>query len=781
MALYGTLGENDIAELSASISDTAIDVFVYDTRKDSDGGAWRKRTQHTSWYNETLNTSTRGSRREFPAVAVIVAESNQVSIYDGDDPDLPMWMKFERDSSGSNKFLTAGRTNTAVTADNGIIAWCDTTDAQILKFIEDAMYLYGGGGLYSPNTYIANRNNTSAVSFTVIDSSVLILGGRCNDIAMTVLPNAPIDDATGLPVPTIAVAIQPGISIITDSGTVYDLTPETQSSYSAIKSFMQVDFTKENHIVLTDRQTSTGYSNVIYLPFYNYDQDLTDTYSALPGSFNYTWDSKINNVTTHIGEWKPQNTGEEWDYLTTCSDSFAVANGDANVGLKGIVKIGTYPNHLMVNRITKDYNTGWAYGLTQGIFLSDTDTTNITGTELVTNGTFDSDVSGWTATANNTIIRNASGQAEAYRNGGSNVAGTTISMTSGVEYVITANVIQNGATTNNAAVLRLGSSVDQYDRSVPGFDNGATGIISTTYTPTANIQSLWIYAYPGDTTIIDDISIRLAEKDRSAKNNGLQVFGTITKSAVATGAELVGYSGFSASNYLKQPYNSDLDFGAGDFSIMFWFKTPSGSVPTECLLHRGDGGTGTWGSGKIIQIEFNSVNLAAFLAESAFSSFDTVTVTGTKAATGQWMHYTLVRRGTSVKAYLNGEVNGTASSSRNLSNTSASTWIGERPNSSRPATTSSLALFRMSASAPSDEQIKKIYNHEKELFKINAKATLYGSSDAVTALAYDDDTELLHVGTVNGRSDFQGLCRINNTTTAVSTAISASNSLIVEQ
>ena len=30
-----------------------------------------------SWYNETLNTATRGSRKEFPAVAVIVAESIQ--------------------------------------------------------------------------------------------------------------------------------------------------------------------------------------------------------------------------------------------------------------------------------------------------------------------------------------------------------------------------------------------------------------------------------------------------------------------------------------------------------------------------------------------------------------------------------------------------------------------------------------------------------------------------------------------------------------------------------
>ena len=52
-----------------------------------------ERTSHTSWYNETLGTATRGTRREFPAVAVIVDWYNsQVTIYDGDDPDLPMWM-----------------------------------------------------------------------------------------------------------------------------------------------------------------------------------------------------------------------------------------------------------------------------------------------------------------------------------------------------------------------------------------------------------------------------------------------------------------------------------------------------------------------------------------------------------------------------------------------------------------------------------------------------------------------------------------------------------------
>ena len=78
-----------------------------------------KETQHTSWYNETLNTSTRGSRREFPAVAVIVAESSTVTIYDGDDPDLPMWMVFNVTNTTWLKHYSSGSNCSYVTALNG--------------------------------------------------------------------------------------------------------------------------------------------------------------------------------------------------------------------------------------------------------------------------------------------------------------------------------------------------------------------------------------------------------------------------------------------------------------------------------------------------------------------------------------------------------------------------------------------------------------------------------------------------------------------------------------
>ena len=74
-----------------------------------------------------------------------------------------------------------------------------------------------------------------------------------------------------------------------------------------------------------------------------------------------------------------------------------------------------------------------------------------------------------------------------------------------------------------------------------------------------------------------------------------------------------------------------------------------------------------------------------------------------------------------------------------------------------------------------------MYNDEKHLFQENAKCTLYGSSSDVKSIAYDDSNDILHAGTSSGRSDFSGLRRINNTTAAVTTAISASNGFVVEQ
>ena len=55
---------------------------------------------------------------------------------------------------------------------------------------------------------------------------------------------------------------------------------------------------------------------------------------------------------------------------------------------------GSVDNFEMVD-ISTDYNTGYIIGDIKGAFLSDTDDTNVTGSELITNTDFSSDLSGW--------------------------------------------------------------------------------------------------------------------------------------------------------------------------------------------------------------------------------------------------------------------------------------------------------------------------------------------------------------------------------------------------
>ena len=218
--------ELDLTGISSSISDTAVDIFVYDTRKDSDGGAWRKRTQNTTWYNETLNTATRGSRKEFPAVAVIVAENDTLTIYDGDDPDLPMWMVFNAGNANGNNMI--GRTNESTTCTsmlNGLLCvGRDHFGFHMINFIADRSR-FKENGYDTPYTLPigTNRNGGNSWLGVNVDGNDLV-NDLVNDVAMTVLPNAPIDDATGLPIPTIAVATAGGVSVIKDNGNVWDDT-----------------------------------------------------------------------------------------------------------------------------------------------------------------------------------------------------------------------------------------------------------------------------------------------------------------------------------------------------------------------------------------------------------------------------------------------------------------------------------------------------------------------------------------------------------------------------
>jgi trimeric autotransporter adhesin len=764
----------NLSGISSSISSTATDVFVYDTRKDSDGGAWRKRTQNTSWYNETLNTATRGSRKDFPAVAVIVATTSSVTIYDGDDPDMPMWMVF---NSGSGKDKIFNRpefwSSSAVYALNGIISITNSQSAAestlTIRYVNDSATLYpvagysSYGGVYSFG--ISGRSNSSGTFRTISQG---IVNSPTNDVAMTVLPNAPIDAATGLPVPTIAVGTAGGVSVIKDDGTVITVS----DNISTARNTGKVNF----------RGTTLSYQNID-----------NGTIQNLHNFANYS------SSTPNIWRWNyfaaGGNSGNQniSAVLTTTSSSTITTIESTNTGnlyvaspagltfaVEGVDKEFTASTSIydsMVAYATTSYNTGWMHGDIKGAFLSDTDATNVTGTELVTNGTFDTDTSGWTAANSATVTLSSNRIRVTAGAPGNGLAYQQITTVVGQWYTISYDGFpQTANTTFGQLYIRDGS----ISGTVIISSNNPT---QTTYSHTfqAISTATFIVLYGSSTNTNgnyaewDNISLRIAELDRSLNNKGLQVFGTITKTAVAgsgaTAAELVGYSGFDSGNYLR--YNaSDMAFGTGDFSVSLWC-IPSTDASNEFILEL-DNASG------VNRFYFLTTNTAT---KRLYLPWDS-DIAGSDLTPGQWNHIVVGRKSGYGFVYVNNKWidDGYKPYTMDLEGNGLGTISNYSAGPSNDyAWSGSLALFRISGTAPSAEQVSKMYHDEKVLFQENSQATLYGSSDAVTALAYDDTTNLLSVGTSSGRSDFQGLRRINNTTTAVTTAISASNGLIAEQ
>jgi len=726
----------NLLPISATITDTAVDVFVYDTSKDSDGGAWRKRTQSTSWYNETLNTSTRGSRKEFPAVAVIVAESNQVTIYDGDDPAMPMWMVF---SSATNNIFYSGRTPSGIRVVNGLL-FCGTTDGYFsVNFPSEESRIVGSSYRYTYKGSLSQRN--SAVGLLPSSSIGYIVNSTTNDIAMTVLANAPIDSATGLPIPTIAVATDGGVSVIKDDGSVVDITL-TGASYDYTHN---VKFSG-NDVVFSNANSYKNYPYVRVVPIPSADVSYSMTGSGVTEPLYY--------VGTEAG-WVDSLTLVGVDYNSSIKG--IEAEGDfraigANGGLNLIKEDRTTPTSGSVAYITSDYNTGYMVGDIKLAALSDTDDTDVVGTELVTS--FDD-----TAYPYETFASTGGTISSAINTTSYGIAVANISFVAGKNYVVSGSVTMNSGA---SPYLMYGSNASIGDHTL----GNSSGAFSYTFIPQSGD------AYIGFRTGLNNnfsatLSVRLADSDRSVNANGLQVFGTVTKSAVATGADLVAYSGFSTSNYLEQPYNSDLGYGTGDFCYTLWIKKDGAAFGYIFDRANGDG------TQRVTSYFNNGDTISSYTYDGA--------VNDVAIPNGSWFQLVQLRSNGTMKIYINGEFKGSVATATNLSgDTNVQLKIGLRFSNVDALTDGSISLFRSSATAPTAAQIKTIYEAEKPLFQENAQATLYGTSDAVTALAHDSDTNLLHVGTSSGRSVFQGLRRVDNTTTAVGAAISAANGLVVE-
>jgi len=813
---------------------TIVDAFLYDTEKDSDGGAWRKRCAHTSWENETLSgnwlgsaanetaaraisgattgsfyydttalwfytlnagsgkTATyRGNVRQFPAKVLITVEAARVVLWDLTQAGVPMWMvfSFPTYSTGANftntpyglcgntSYGAPGLTAISMLNGRGFIAANDggTDCGWDFDLVTEQSFwhcMYPTNGTLTlrqkllGNISQRNSTTTAATGDKYGATSTNGIRGASNDVAMTVLPNAPVDVATGLPIPTIAVATAGGVSVIKDDGNVWDITAVEGGAYSVATC---VEFSRDRLRFVMD--SAGNYRSFLYSTIPTADKTVVIDSSSVTDKY------LVNSTATAS---VPKILGGS--SLKTDPASRGSAIGSSS-GVTIHAENPATPSKGMIAYITKDYNSGWMPGDIRGAWLADTVAETVTGAELVTNGTFATDTTGWTISAtknHGTVTWDALGiKLTSDGSGSGEIAGNqTLTTVVGKTYVLSIERA-TGTVAAGGAVVTVGTTVDgnQYG-SIGG--TATTGRFSLTFVATGTavyIGAVAASATPGQYGIFDNISCRLADVDRSVKAKGLQAFGSLTKAAVASGAALMGYSGFSAANHLEQPYNSDLDFGTGDFCIMGWAKFAA-TAAKEVIFCRDSPTTG-----KLIRLQVDVTT--SYLSASAYDGTTTRTATGAAAIDdATWKHVLLTYSAGTLTIYVNGVSYATATGAAllTLNNATAVCDIGVDSQHANPATNGTLALWRAGATVPSAEQIKHIYETERPMFEANAQCCLAGTSNAVTALAYDEDTDLLHVGTSYGRSAFKGLVRVSSEATPVGaiTALAASAGVVVQ-
>ena len=797
-AMLGGLAYQDsfdvevISKIKKRVSDNAVDIFVYDTRKDSDGGAWRHRTQNTSWYNEGAS-ETRGARKEFPAVVIIVAETTKITMYDGDDSNCPVWMVINKGTDTEPTMLWDGNnanTCTSVAAKNGTIMWTTYAGGSYgADFIgERWIYFYNAqsnSGFRHNGGGIVNRNKAVSSRTVVRQFNGYCLASSHRKVAMTVRPNASIDPVTGLPIPLIVLATDDGLEFIKDNvschlaGNTRDIV-RIRGQHGGQNQNLLVDFDSKTHAAIFTSNYGSGTAmayklNVHKVPSASFDD--SNTYSDFQEHSRRI--QTMTNVTIPklegygiVGLISAGGNGR-YAVRTTATSSQPSALNILQEEPGKDWEQTNFPANSRIAYITSSHNSGWMHGNIRRAHLADTDTTSLTNTSLIANGDFSSSstaaftqVAGGTAAVVGGLLKlTDTGGVFCY-------ASAPFTTVPGNQYFITVDIVDS-SNTAPSNYIRCGNSHNgtQFHDTNYGTSYG-TKTFYFTATETTTYLTLISGNGVGEIGHWDNVFAYQVDNDMSLTKKGLRPYGTVTRTPVATGAELVGYGGWSSSNYLLGEYvDADDDVGSGDYSVIAWAKTSTSHTGIIWSIRNPSSASAGWS-----QLWVNDDNIRFGQNAGGY------TTSNTHYHDGNWHCYVGVKRNNKALLYFDGHLTNevTMSQADPGINASSQYRVGNHYNGQHHFQ-GEIALVRYSKSAMGADIVEKIFEDEKLLFQENAKCTLYGTTDQINAIAYDNDKEILHAGTSAGRSDFNRLNRINNTTTAVTTVISASDGLIAEQ
>ncbi|MDD5083965.1 MAG: hypothetical protein PHT88_03470 [Candidatus Moranbacteria bacterium] len=275
-----------------------IDIFVYDTTRDADGGEWRNSiiSQQMSWATETkddgigdacdIAADDRCGKSIFPRKAIIATTASGLYIFDGADNSL--WMKFTQ----AGTYALGADTNnnpTGVGAQNGVIVvgtnGTSATGMYAFDFKQDAMYRYDATNRVQGDKNIGNRNSTVSYA-TNANTNFALVNSVVNDVSIALITSStegmintltlPLDSATSpmRGVTLIAAATDTGVSVVnTANQRVFSYSETTNDDY--------------NQVVITSRgrMYATNETQQQLEEWRNIDRDVASELNGNPDRF----------------------------------------------------------------------------------------------------------------------------------------------------------------------------------------------------------------------------------------------------------------------------------------------------------------------------------------------------------------------------------------------------------------------------------------------------------------------------------------------------------------
>lgn len=620
--------QQDLSAVSAGLhrSPNAITaMFIYATQFDSDGGAWTEKCRHTSWYNETIYGKWLGAHASELSARCYNAVLGTERVSNGDfTTDLTSWTA----SAGAS--VVSGALNLVTSSST------DVTCKQTLTTVASTAYVLTFTKVSAPGnstdlSIIVGTSDGGTQLLNLADIGALAAGTYIYAFTATTttsflrFTNSTNTSATSI---VDSVSVKPVTTQVSVAGDYYQLTTDGKFySLNAGSGATEVFRGNKRSFPKLAAIVAEATNVTIY--------DLTEAGRPM-------WMRFVATATATITS----------KYLLSGANALAAINGKIYVGgtatnATGLTTID-FAKDMARLRLTSGYT--WNGNLSTRNTVGGYTTVdaavgaivNATANALAATVLPDAPLDPVTGLKVPTIAVATGGGISVIQNSGT--VRNSSSTSSFTQITLTPQLLSAGrADTTWYSALNpgaLGASfalTSETSSAAPDFNDGNTTVLRNSGRSTlarsssAVIQLLrnneatigrsaaaklsnafnagWLLGDIRRAYLSDSVtgSITGTVADRSYKAASATVTGTLTAAAVAPNAQLVAYSGFSAANYLREPYSADLDFGTGEWSVGAWVNTTQPAVGGNLLTYSEQFDNAAWtkiNSSVVTNVEF---------------------------------------------------------------------------------------------------------------------------------------------------------------------------------